>query len=89
MAIVGNKYDKYGEEEVNEKEAEEFANKIGAHFQLTSALQNFQIEDLFYELGKRFLDKNYSKKEKEELKNNYKLSKDKVIKKNKKKCCLF
>ena len=89
MAIVGNKYDKFGEEEVNEKEAEEFANKIGAHFQLTSAKQNFHIEDLFLELGKRFIDKNYSKKGKEELKNNYKLSKDKVIKKNKKKCCLF
>ena len=88
MAIVGNKCDRYLEEKVKKKEAKEFANEIGAYFKLTSALENIGIEDLFLELGRRLLDENYLKNEKEGQKNNCKLNKEKV-KKTKKKWCIF
>ena len=50
-AVVGNKYDKTDEEAVSYDEGKEFANKIGAIFQQTSALSNYGIEKLFKNLG--------------------------------------
>ena len=37
----------------------EFANNIGAFFQLTSASQNVGIDQLFNDLGKRYIDPDY------------------------------
>ena len=44
-------------EQVNEKEAIEFANECGGHFQLTSSLQNFGINELFHEINKKIENK--------------------------------
>jgi len=51
--------DKFLEEQVPNKEGEEFANKIGGFFKATSAATSAGIIDLFKELGKRYLDPNY------------------------------
>ena len=42
-------------EVVNEQEAREFADEINAYFKYTSAKINSGIEDLFKELGERYL----------------------------------
>ena len=59
VAIVGNKYDLFLNEKVNEKEAKSYANEIGALFQLTSALDARGVEDLFIDLGSEFKDPDY------------------------------
>ena len=45
-------------EEVEEKEGKEFAKEIGAIFQLTSPRESYGIEDLFLEIGRKFLNSN-------------------------------
>ena len=97
IGIAGNKSDLYLEEDVPEKEAKDFAKSIGAVFKLTSAQNNSGIDDLFKELGIKFLDpnsekissdtpkteqKNEKKKEKES-KRNIKINRKDVDKKNK------
>ena len=58
LGVAGNKSDLYEKEEVPEQEAREFAQSIGAIFCLTSAQSNSGIEELFEEMGKKFLDPN-------------------------------
>ena len=58
LGVAGNKSDLYENEEVSEQEAREFAKSIGAIFCLTSAQSNSGIEELFEEMGKKFLDPN-------------------------------
>jgi small GTP-binding protein len=58
LGVAGNKSDLYEKEEVPEQEAREFAKSIGAIFCLTSAQNNSGIEELFEEMGKKFLDPN-------------------------------
>ena len=58
LGVAGNKSDLYENEEVPEQEAREFAKSIGAIFCLTSAQSNSGIEELFEEMGKKFLDPN-------------------------------
>ena len=58
LGVAGNKSDLYEKEEVPEQEAREFAKSIGAIFCLTSAQSNSGIEELFEEMGKKFLDPN-------------------------------
>ena len=58
LGVAGNKSDLYEKEEVPEQEAREFAKSIGAIFCLTSAQTNSGIEELFEEMGKKFLDPN-------------------------------
>lgn len=55
FGVAGNKSDLYEEEEVNEKEVEEFANDINACFKLTSAQVNTSIDDIFYMLGEKYI----------------------------------
>jgi len=54
--LVGNKVDLFESEQVNEQEAKEFANSIGAGFFLTSAKNNIRINDLFWKCGEIFID---------------------------------
>lgn len=61
IGIAGNKCDLFEEEEVPEMDAREFSNKIGAFYHLTSASASIGINDLFYELGKKFLDPGYTR----------------------------
>ena len=47
MAVVGNKIDRYNDEEVDYQIAKEYASKIGALFKLVSAKEGKNIADLF------------------------------------------
>ena len=46
------------DEKVNSEEVKKFAKEIGAIFVLTSALTSVGIENLFMDIGKKFLDNN-------------------------------
>ena len=82
----------YEKEEVNENEAKEFAEKIGAFFEITSAKNNTGITDLFMNAANRFVDPNYKgnsgegKDQGEQGDGNIKLD-DKQNKKEKKRGC--
>ena len=55
VALVGNKLDKYLEEEVNEEDAKKFAVEIKAIYKRTSAMEGTNIEDLFNTLADKYL----------------------------------
>ena len=59
-AIAANKSDLYEKEEVDEAQAKEFAEKIGAIFKTTSALSNEGIDTLFNYIGKKIIDKAFN-----------------------------
>ena len=87
MGIAGNKFDLFSIEEITEEEGRKFAKEIGAFFYLTSAKESVGIEDLFREVGKKFIEnKNNSSYNNDDNLVNSKLSHDK-LKKNKKNCC--
>ncbi len=68
IGLAGNKCDMFDKEAVTEEEAKNFANEIGAQFQLTSAFKNMGIDDLFRMVGCKFLDPNFQDKINEEPK---------------------
>ena len=82
IGVAGNKCDIYDQEEVDENEARQFAEKIGAFFELTSAKNNTGINELFQEAAERYVykdrkdNKNNNSKEEGEENNNVKLSKN-------------
>jgi small GTP-binding protein len=87
-ALVGNKSDCYLKEEVEEKEAREYAKEIKAHFFLVSAKTGDNIELLFTNLVKEYLGPEFAAKMKEI--NNEKGKSEKIsnkVKKKKKGCC--
>ena len=53
FAVIGNKSDLYTRAQVDEKEAIDWADSIGAIFQLTSAKSNSGIDLLFTNIAKR------------------------------------
>ena len=55
LALVGNKLDKYLDEDVNDEEAKKFAEEINAFFTKTSAMEGTNIEDLFNNLAEKYL----------------------------------
>ena len=59
IALVGNKTDLYEDQKVETSIAKDFAKKIGAIFQLTSAKKNDGIPNLFDNIGKKYLHPNY------------------------------
>ena len=61
LALVGNKYDLFDREEISEDEGRILANEMGAIFSLTSAKENFGIDDLFSSIGNKFLNINLDK----------------------------
>ena len=65
LGVAGNKCDLFENEEVQENEAREFAEKIGAIFELTSAQNNTGINDLFEKVGNKYLDPNFQDKKKQ------------------------
>ena len=82
---MGNKNDLYNNAQIKEKDAMEWADSIGAIFQLTSAKSNSGIDLLFSNLAKKFFDPAYDyKKEDEEPKKIYEMKK-KEKEENKKK----
>ena len=75
LGVAGNKCDLYESEDVKEEEARKFAEEIGAIFKLTSAQNNTGINDLFKEVGNKYLDPNFKPSkddnyEKEQFNNN-------------------
>ena len=54
LALVGNKIDKYLEEEVKEDEAQKFADEIKAIYKRTSAMEGTNIEELFNILADKY-----------------------------------
>ena len=68
FALVGNKNDLYNIAEVEEKDAMDWADSIGAIFQTTSAKSNIGIDLLFDNIGKKCLNPKFNYKKEEELK---------------------
>jgi small GTP-binding protein len=62
LGVVGNKCDLFEDEKVTEADAREFADKIGAIFELTSAQNNTGITEIFQEVGNKYLDPNFQQK---------------------------
>lgn len=59
MGVAGNKVDLYTNEEVTDEEARAFAKKINASFYQTSAVLNNGIQELFREVGLKYLQKKF------------------------------
>ena len=55
LAVVGNKIDLYKDQKVSNNDGKEFADKIGAIFQTTSAQSDSGISTLFDNIGKTYL----------------------------------
>ena len=91
MAIAANKSDMYEFEEVPEEEGMALAKQINAIFQTTTAKdKNGSIDQLFMNLGKKFLHpnmENTTNLTKDELKNKGIQIKKKKKKNGKKGCC--
>ena len=93
LGVAGNKCDMYDKEEVNENEAKQFAEKIGAFFGITSAKNNTGINDLFMNAANKFVDPNYkinseeSKDKTESREGTVKLDNRDLNKEKKRGCC--
>ena len=89
LAIVGNKSDRYLEEEVDEDEARKYANEIGAVFAIVSAKTGDCINSLFKNVIEKYSNPNFVDKINTESKIQRKedsiLIKKSTIKKKKKK----
>ena len=90
--MVGNKNDMYEFQEVTNDEGLSLAKNINAMYQITSAKNSSGIDELFKNLGKKFLDpqfENTSTMTKEERKNRgEKIMRDNIKNtQKKKKCC--
>ena len=62
LSLVGNKRDKYEEEEVTDEEGSKFAKEINANFFLVSAHSGDGINHMFKKLGDYFFDKEFINK---------------------------
>ena len=93
LGVAGNKCDMYDKEEVNENEAKQFAEKIGAFFGITSAKNNTGINELFMNAANKFVDPNYkinseeSKDKGESREGTVKLDNRALNKEKKRGCC--
>jgi small GTP-binding protein len=90
LSIIGNKCDKFEDENVDEKEVTSFAEEIGALCFLVSALNGDKIDNLFDTLAENYL--NSELKEKNDKKNSvrnrsksFELDTESLKKSNKKK----
>ena len=83
LAIVPNKNDLYGDQQVSDEIGQKFADDIGAIFQSTSALSNNGINQLFDHIGRRIIDPDYDYKDLDKkARANYNLKKKKEKEKN-------
>ena len=63
MYIVGNKYDLLEQEAVKEEEVREYARNEKVSFWLTSAKDSTGIDELFDEIGKKYLEPDFNNNE--------------------------
>ena len=87
FGIAGNKIDLYEEEQVDQKLVNEYCQSIDALFKATSAKQNTCIDDIFKELGKKFIKSDLFKFLLSQNEEKKPLELDKTNNKKKKKCC--
>lgn len=59
LAIAANKSDLYENETVSEAEGRAFAKELGALFRFTSCKNKEGVEELFSDVGNKFLDPNF------------------------------
>ena len=81
FAVVANKNDLYGDQEVSDEDGRKFAESINGIFQSTSAKSDTGISDLFKNLGYRYFNPNYDinaieKKQKQEYEKKKKAKED-------------
>ena len=92
LALAGNKSDNYENEVVNLAEGKQLAKEIDAIFQSTSAMLSHGIEELFLNIGQKFINPGGSFSEpnttikEDEFRKGVKLKNQKK-RKEKKKCC--
>ena len=92
FGVAGNKNDLYENEKVNKEEVRNFSNEINATFKFTSAKQNTCIDELFKELGKKYVESDFIKElgqeyfDKNSRNGSFQLDENDT-KKVKKKCC--
>ena len=88
FGVAGNKIDLYEEEKVDQNQVLKYCESIDAIFKTTSAKQNTSIDDIFQELGKKFIKsdlfKSMSSKNNDD---NKKLNLNEGDNKKKKGCC--
>ena len=82
LGVAGNKCDLYESEDVKESEARQFAEEIGAIFELTSAQNNTGINELFFEVGNKYLDPDFKPSKDEDTPDNKNDKKKIVLKKD-------
>ena len=92
IGIAGNKNDLYEYEQVNREEVQDFCNEIDGVLKFTSAKDNFCVDELFKELGIKFVNSDFMKEireKSEEEGKKFKIGDNKNIKAKKKKkgCC--
>ena len=79
IGVAGNKCDLYENEDVPESDARKFAEEIGAVFELTSAQNNTGINELFLDVGYKYLDPNYVQTREAETNNGNKEEQKKIV----------
>ena len=93
FGVAGNKNDLYMNEKVDKQEVRDFSNEINATFRFTSAKQNTCIDELFKELGNKFVKSDFMKEigpeyfDKESRNSSFHLERDDNNNTKKKKCC--
>ena len=101
LALAANKIDLYKDEQITNSDGKEYADEINAIFQNTSALSNTGIDNLFENLGRKFIDPDFDyknpgketkrKNQTKNINNERKKGDNKInlkdVSKEKKKCC--
>ena len=101
LALAANKIDLYKDEQITNSDGKEYADEINAIFQNTSALSNTGIDNLFENLGRKFIDPDFDyknpgketkrKNQSKNINNERKKGDNKInlkdVRKKKKKCC--
>ena len=101
LALAANKIDLYKDEQITNSDGKEYADEINAIFQNTSALSNTGIDNLFENLGRKFIDPDFDyknpgketkrKNQSKNINNERKKGDNKInlkdVSKEKKKCC--
>ncbi|XP_078322838.1 uncharacterized protein LOC111124284 [Crassostrea virginica] len=68
VAVIGNKSDLKDKREVEVREGQGYANKLGMKFTETSAKRGTNVEEIFFELGSQLLQRKLEEKQKETVK---------------------
>ena len=93
VAVVGNKYDNYEFEQVQEIEGKHLSKHLNAIFHLTSAKTGSGVDELFTKIGRQYVNPDMTiinqtmKQEVSMYSNNIKLKNTKNDKKKKRKFC--